>query len=110
MVNKVEANAFKEELWNTDVKLGEPVLIATGLDEKGRKELLEKMIGLRKQKQDVGANLCKNSYTLNIKSDDKKISTEVNDKSMIKNTNILKAREGGGKSRKRETWTKKWIQ
>ena len=38
---------FKEELWNTVVKFGEPVLIATGLDEKARKELLSKMVKLR---------------------------------------------------------------
>ena len=105
--NKVGVDYFKEELWNTVVKFGEPVLIATRLDEKGRKGLLEKMIGLRKQKQDAGANPCKDSSTLNIKTDVKKISVEVDDKSktskMIKNTNIPKAREGGGKSRKRRT-------
>ena len=36
---------------NTVVKLGEPVLIGTGLDKKVRKKLLEKMIGPRKHKQ-----------------------------------------------------------
>ena len=51
--NKVGKNDFKEELWSTIVKFGEPVLIGTGLDNKGRKGLLEKMIGLRKQKQDA---------------------------------------------------------
>ena len=39
---------FKEELWNTVVKFGELVLIATGLDEKARGELLNKMVELRK--------------------------------------------------------------
>ena len=48
----------------------EPVLIATGLDDKRRKGLLEKMIGLRKQKQDAGTNPCIDSSTLNIKTDD----------------------------------------
>ena len=105
MVNKVGVDDFKKELWNTVVKFGEPVLIATGLDEKGRKGLLEKMIGLRKQKQDAGANPCKDNSTLNIKIDDKNKTSN-----MIKNTNILKAREGGGKSRKRGNWTKKWSQ
>ena len=42
---------FKEELWNTLVKFGEPVLMGTGLHEKARKELLEKMISLREPKQ-----------------------------------------------------------
>ena len=71
--NKNGIDAFKQEMWNTVVKFGEPVLIATGLDEKGRKGLLEKMIGLRKQKQDAGANQCKDSSSLNKKkTDDKK--------------------------------------
>ena len=35
---------FKEELWDTVVKFGEPLLIGTGLDEKARKELLNKLI------------------------------------------------------------------
>ena len=87
MENKVGVDDFKEELWNTVVKFGEPVLIATGLDEKGRKGLLEKMIGLRKQKQDAGTNLYKDSATLNIKTDDKSKTSN-----MIKNTNILNAR------------------
>ena len=38
---------FKEELWDTVVKFGEPVLMGTGLDGKARKELLDKMIKLR---------------------------------------------------------------
>ena len=29
---------FKEELWDTVVKFGEPVLMGTGLDEKAIKE------------------------------------------------------------------------
>ena len=37
---------FKEELWNTVVKLGEPVLMAAGLDEKARNELISKMVEL----------------------------------------------------------------
>ena len=96
--NKAKVGDFKEELWDTVVKFGEPVLIGTGLDEKVRKELLEKTIGLRKQKQDTGANPCKDSSTLNKKDDDKTISVEVGDKNktsnIFKDTNILKAREG----------------
>ena len=65
--NKIGVDDFKEEVWSTLVKFGEPVLIATGLDEKGRKGLLEKMIDLRKQKQDAWANQCKDSSTLNKK-------------------------------------------
>ena len=37
------------------VKFGEPVLIGTRLDGKVRKELPEKMTGIRKQKQDTRA-------------------------------------------------------
>ena len=71
---------FKEKLWSTVVKFGEPVLISTGLDEKGREGLLEKMISLRNQKQDAGANPCEDSSTLNKKTDNKNLSAEVDDK------------------------------
>ena len=112
--DKVEVDDFKEELWSLLVKFGEPALIGTGLDEKGRLGLLEKIIGLRKQKQDTGANPCEDSSTLNKKTDDKRINVEVDDKNktsnMVKNTNISKARVGGGKSRKRGTWAKKLSQ
>ena len=111
--NKAKVDDFKEELWDTVVKFGEPVLIGTGLDEKVRKELLEKTIGLRKQKQDTGANPCKDSSTLNKKTDDKKISVEVDNENktsnMIKDTNILKAREGGGKSRRKGIWKRSQV-
>ena len=42
---KTEATleSFKEELWDTVVKFGEPILMGTGLDEKARKELLSRM-------------------------------------------------------------------
>ena len=56
MENKAKVDKFKEELRDIVVKFGEPVLIGTGLDQKVRKELLEKMIGLRKQKQNTGAD------------------------------------------------------
>ena len=100
MESKAKVDYFKEELWHTVVKFGEPVLIGTGMDdEKMRKELLEKLIGLRKQKQNTGANPCKDSSTQNRKTDDKKISVEMDDKNktsnIIKDTSILKAREGG---------------
>ena len=99
MKNKAKVDDFKEELWDTVVKFGDSVLIGTGLDEKVKKELLEKMIGLRKQKQDTGANPFKDSSTLNKKTDDKKISVEVDDKNktsnIIEDTNVLKPREEG---------------
>ena len=38
---------FKEEFCNTVVKFGEPVLMATGLNEKASKKLLSKMVELR---------------------------------------------------------------
>ena len=97
--DKAKIDDLKEELWSTVVKFGEPVLIGTGLDEKVRKGLLEKMFGLKKQKQDTGANPCKDSSTLNKNTDDERISVKVDDKNktsnMIKDTNILNAREGG---------------
>ena len=71
--NKVRGvDDLKEELWSTVVKFGEPILIGTGLDEKEREGLLEKMIGLMKKKQDAVANPCEVSSTLNKKTDDKK--------------------------------------
>ena len=39
--------SFKEELWDTVVKFREVVLMGTGLEEKARKELQDKMIKLR---------------------------------------------------------------
>ena len=36
MKSETTLDDFKEELWNTVVKFGEPVLMATGLDEKAR--------------------------------------------------------------------------
>ena len=105
---------FKEELWSTVMKYGEPVLIGTGLDEKARKELLEKMISLREPKQKTEANPRKDSSTLNEKTDDKGIKIGIDDKNktsnMIKSFNILKAREGGGMSRRNRIWIKKLSQ
>ena len=55
----VKLDNFKEELWDTVVGFGEPVRMATGLDEEARGELLEKMVHLREQKQSNGAKSCK---------------------------------------------------
>ena len=102
---------FKEELWNTVVKFGEPVVMGTGMDEKARKELLSKMIKLRETEQKTNDDACKDSSTLNKKTDDKIIKVEREDKNktsnLIKNFDILKAREGGSKSWKGPTGTKK---
>ena len=96
--HETKLEQFKEKLWSTVMKYGEPVLIGTGLDERARKELLEKMISLREPKQKTEANPCKDSSTLNEKTDDKGIKIEMDDKNktsnMIKSFNILKAREG----------------
>ena len=62
---------FKEELWNAVVKFGEPVLMATGLDEKAREELLSKMVKLRETRQKTRDDECKDSSTLKRKTDDK---------------------------------------
>ena len=44
--SEITLDNFKEELWSTVVKFGEPVLMGTGLDEKARGELLSKMVEL----------------------------------------------------------------
>ena len=62
---------FKEELWNTVVKFGEPVLMGTGLDEKARKELLSKMVKSKKTRQKTKDDECKDGSTLKKKTDDK---------------------------------------
>ena len=105
---KVKLDNFKEEFRDTVVGFKEPVLMATGLDEKSRGELLEMVVCLREQKQSTEAKSCKDS------SDNKEIRIEIDDKCktkiMIKDFNIIKAREGGGKSRIKGIWTKKWKQ
>ena len=102
---------FKEELWNTVVKFGEPVLLGTGLDEKARKKLLSKMVKLRETRQKTRDGECKDSSTLKQKTDDKMIEGVRGDKvkasNMIKSTNILKARAGGGKRWKGRTGIKR---
>ena len=47
---KVKVDEFKEELWDTVVGFGKAGLMATGLDEKARAQLLGKMIRLRETK------------------------------------------------------------
>ena len=90
---------FKEELWDTVVKFGEPLLIGTGLDEKARKELLNKLIELRNSRSKTREEKCEDSSTLKQKTVDKIVDDTKGDKvgtsNMIKSTNILKARVGG---------------
>ena len=93
---------FKEELWDTVVKFGEPVLMGTGLEEKARGELLSKTVELRKASRKTKEDKCKDSSTLKQKTHNKIIEHVRGDKvgtsNIIKSTNILKARAGGGKS------------
>ena len=112
MESEITLDDFKEELWSTVVKFGEPVLMGTGLDEKARKELLNKMVKLRETRQKTGNDECKDSSTQKQKkTDDKMIKVKGKDRlktsNMIKDINILKAREGGGKSREGWTGTKR---
>ena len=99
MKSETTLDDFKEELWNTVVKFGEPVLMGTGLDEKVRKELLSKMVKLRETRRKTKDDEYKDGSTLKKKTDDKIIKTEGEDKVktsyMIQSTNILKARAGG---------------
>ena len=46
--SEITLDKFKDELWDTVVKFGEPLLMGTGLNEKARKELLSKQVELRK--------------------------------------------------------------
>ena len=93
---------FKEELWNTVMKFGEPVLMATGLDEKARGELLSKMVELRRAPPKTKEDECKDSSTLKQKTVNKIVEDVREDKvetsNIIKSTKILKARAEGGKS------------
>ena len=90
---------FKEELWDTVVKFGEPILVGIGLEEKAREELLSKMVELRKAPRKTREDKCKDSSTPKQKTDDKIIEHVRGDKvgtsNIIKSTNILKARAGG---------------
>ena len=56
---EITLDDLKEELWDTVVKFGEPVLIGTGLEEKARKELLSQMVELRKASRKTKEDECK---------------------------------------------------
>ena len=53
--HKVNLDDFNEELWDTVEGFGKTVLMATGIDEKTRGELLQKMVRLREQRQSTEA-------------------------------------------------------
>ena len=78
--SEITLDSFKEELWNTVVKFGEPVLMATGLDEKARGELLNKMVELRKVPLKTKEDECKDSSTLKQKTVNKIIEGVRGDK------------------------------
>ena len=69
--SEITLDDFKEELWDTVVKFGEPVLMGTGLDEKARKELLSKMVKLRETRPKTREDECKNSSSLKQRTGDK---------------------------------------
>ena len=108
MDGEITLDDFKEELWDTVVKFGEPVLMGTGLEEKARGELLSKMVELREASRKTKEDECKDSSTLKQKTVNQIIESVRGDKvetsNIIKSTIILKARAGGGKS-----W-KEWIE
>ena len=97
--SEITLDDFKEELWDTVVKFGEPVLMGTGLEEKTRGELLSKMVKLRKSPLKTKEDECKDSSTLKQKTVNKIIESvrgdQVETSNIIKSTNILKARAGG---------------
>ena len=97
--SEITLDNFKEELWHTVVKFGEPVLMGTSLDEKSRGELLSKMVELSKAPLKTKEDECKDSSTLKQKTVNKIIEVIRGDKvetsNIIKSTNILKARAGG---------------
>ena len=65
---EITLDDFKEELWDTVVKFGEPVLMGTGLEEKSGGELLSKMVELRKASRKTKEDECKDSSTLKRKN------------------------------------------
>ena len=66
--SEITLDDFKEELWDTVVKFGEPVLMGTGLEEKAGGELLSKMVELRKASLKTKEDECKESSTLKQKT------------------------------------------
>ena len=75
MNSEITLDDFKEELWDTVVKFGEPVLMGTSLEEKARGELLSKMVELRKAPLKTKEDECKDSSTMKQKTVDKIIES-----------------------------------
>ena len=65
---EITLDDFEEELWDTVVKFGEPVLMGTGLEEKARGEPLSKMVELRNASRKTKEDECKDSSTLKQKT------------------------------------------
>ena len=72
---EITLDDFKEELWDTVVKFGEPVLMGTGLEERARGELLSKMVELRKASLKTKEDECTDSSTLKQKTVNKIIES-----------------------------------
>ena len=92
---------FKEELWDTVVRFGEPLLIGTGLDEKARKELLSKLVELRNSRSKTREEKCEDSSTLKQKIVDKIVDDIKRDKVGTSNIKVLislRLEQGGGES------------
>ena len=66
---KIEVDEFKEEMWDTVVGFGEPMLMVTGLDEKAREELPSKMIHMPETRAKIAPKSYKDSSTLKKKSE-----------------------------------------
>ena len=81
--------SFKEELWDTVVMFGEPVLMGTGLDEKARKELLDKMIKLRETEQKTKDDERKDSSSLEQQTDNKMIKVRRKEKGSSVNSDKI---------------------
>ena len=100
--SEIKIDDFKEELWDTVVKFGEPVLMGTGLEEKARGELLSKMVELRKASLKTKEDECKDSSTLKQKTVKKIIESVRGIKSklviQLKVLISLRLEQGGGKS------------
>ena len=88
MNGEITLDDFKEELWDTVVKFGEPVMMGTGLEEKARRELLSKMVELRKASRKTKEDECKDSSTLRQKTVNKIIASVRGDK--VRTINIYK--------------------
>ena len=73
--DEITLDDFKDELWDTVVKFGEPVLMGTGLKEKARGEMLSKMVELRKASRKTKEDECKDICTLKQKTDNKLIES-----------------------------------